>query len=645
VSDSALSASGAASADPALGVALLRALDNLPVGVAVDLFVEETPRRLYVNPALAAMVGLSVEALRTAPPEGLLAPGERERVAALYRAWLDGASAPSGLDTVLVDAGGEPVPVRLRLATAALDGRPLTVAFVIDLREHRKVEEALRTSEALFRQVAEGAPDGIAISQDGHVVYVNPAAARVFGYDRPSEMAGRPINDFLGPDEIQAMAERSGRAHGGEPLGPREYRGRRRDGSTALMEVSSMPIEIGGRPAMLTIGREVGDRRRRQAELVRAERMAAVGILAAGVAHEINNPLTYVLLQLERLRAVVVRAVPDAALRAQILGLVADAVDGSERVAAIVRDLLWFSRGEAEAKGPVAVADIAETAIKLATSAVRDRAEVVRRFGPTPPAMIAGPRLAQVLVNLLVNAAQAFEREGPVGNRIEVVLAEADGRVVIEVIDNGPGFVDSFLADVFEPFFTTKAGGTGLGLAISRSIVEEAGGTIAAGNRPDRAGALVRVVLPPWRGDVVAPAPVVAAPSSARARVAIIDDEPPIARALGEWLGEEHDVAVFTAADEALAALVSRPAYDVVICDLRMPGLNGLELMRRLVMTRPEYRGRVILVGGAVAPDQAAEAAVLGAEVLHKPFDMTQVDRAVARRLRGRAAAPAAPTG
>jgi PAS domain S-box-containing protein len=617
----------------ALGAAVLRALDHLPIPVTIHRVGSAGPDRVYANQALADLIGVSLASLRASPAFQHLSPDERQRTETLQRAWLEGATAPAQVESVLIRADGRAVPIEVRGGATTLDGDRVLVLFLLDLTERRRVEEALRASEALFRQAADSAPDALAIVVDGRFAYANPVCTRILGYEDPAELPGVRLADFVDASDAQVLRERIARVLAGETAPSREYRCRRKDGTTVLLEISSLPISFRGQRAALAIGREVGERRRRQAEMVRAERMAAVGALAAGVAHEINNPLTYTMLQLDRLRSALPRAVPDPAQRTQLLAMIADAADGSSRVAGIVRDLLWFSRGEADSRGPADVLEVAETAIKLATSTTRHRAQIVRRFASPPPAAIAGPRLAQVLVNLLVNAAQAFDRDDLGANRIDIVATGDSGRVVLEVADNGPGFPDDVLPHVFEPFFTTKAGGTGLGLAISRSIIDEVGGAISVHHRSG-GGALIRVELPAWRGEAAAPTPPPETAPSARSRVAIIDDEAPIARSLGEWLEIDHDVTIYVGAEEALVELEAAVVFDCVICDLRMPVLSGVELLRRLIVRRPEYRGRFIFIGGAVTPEQASAARELAADVLHKPFDMTAVDRAVSRRLR-----------
>ncbi len=383
---------------------------------------------------------------------------------------------------------------------------------------------------------------------------------------------------------------------------------------------------------MLAVGRDVEERVRRQAELIRADRMAAVGALAAGVAHEVNNPLTYVILQLDRLRARLGRALLDPRDREACDGMLADALDGSQRVAQIVRDLLWFAREDAGVRTPVDVSEAIGTAVKLATSAFRHRATLERTIGDVPAIAGNAARLTQVFLNLVVNAAQAFERDAPEDNHVWIDVRSELGRVVVDIADDGPGIPEAIARRIFDPFFTTKPGGTGLGLAISRSIVDDGGGTIVALPRPG-GGTVMRLSLPCWAGEgrrAATPSPVPAPP---RAHILVVDDDVVLARAVAAALGELHEVEIAATGLDALARIAAAD-HAVVVCDLVMPGMSGVELARRVIADRPGHRGRFLFItGGAVPVEIAAQIEALGGTIVAKPFDLAGLDAAIAARL------------
>lgn len=474
-----------------------------------------------------------------------------------------------------------------------------------------------------FRVLAEASPDSIVVIQQGRVVYANPASARVLGFDDPDEFIARPLDQLLiDPEETRIMGERIGRMLRGERLAPREYAGRRKDGGVAVMEISTTAITYDGAPAVLALGRDTGERRAWHAELLRNDRLASIGILAASVAHEINNPLTYMMLHLERLAALAAAEIPDPRLRARIDEMIASAREGGGRVRTIVRDLLTVARHDHEA-APVQVETALDTALKLAGPTLSERAEVVRRDHATPPVTANVGRLSQVFLNLLLNAADAFERAAP-GNRV-VIDVEPDGdHVRVAIADNGRGIPAELLGQLFQPLFTTKprGSGTGLGLSICKSIVTELGGTITATSSPG-AGTRMEVRLPvaPPRADS-APADEPAT-SGARRRIAIIDDDVLLARSFAALVATRHEVETFTAPRAALAALADGPLFDHVLCDVNMPGLNGPDLYADLCVRRPEYAERFTMVtGGAHTARLEALLAEGRVGLLRKPFDM-----------------------
>ncbi|MCE9577313.1 MAG: PAS domain S-box protein [Deltaproteobacteria bacterium] len=621
--------------DPELAVAAMAAFDHMPVGVMIVAYhPARPPRRVYANLAAARLSGVTLDELRASPPMLRIPAHERVRIEAIARAWLSGAPLIEVFETELETGAGERVPIEIQSAQSQLGDERLLIMFLSDIRARRQADATLRASEALFRRLAEDAPDTIVISVDGIFRYVNPATLRVLGHETVDTILGTPMASILEADEIGVMIDRIRRQHAGEALGPREYRARKRDGTPITIEISATPIMFEGRPAMLAVGRDVEERKRQQAELIRADRMAAVGTLAAGIAHEVNNPLTYVILQLGRLRGAIRKLVPDDAVRADVDAMIADALDGSQRVAHIVRDLLWFAREDASPPSIVMIADPVATAVKLATSALRDRAVVRVDLDGAPAVAANAARLTQVFVNLIVNAAQAFTGERPAAQAIEVTWRPDGRQVVVDVADNGPGLPD-VPARIFEPFYTTKAGGTGLGLAISRSIIEDAGGAIEAIARPG-GGAILRVRLPRWQGTVVASEAVPEAPKGG-SRLLIVDDEPLLADALGRALGEHHACAIARSATEALDQ-VRAAEWDAIVCDLQLPDRSGLALAREVLAERPRYRGRfVFITGGAMSAAQATEIAALGGAMLAKPFNAGDVEAAVQAMLRGAA--------
>jgi signal transduction histidine kinase len=246
------------------------------------------------------------------------------------------------------------------------------------------------------------------------------------------------------------------------------------------IEISSLPIEYEGAPATLAFARDTTERKLMQAALAFADRMTTLGTLAAGVAHEINNPLAYVAINVETLA----RQLPPST-DGSVDSALAAARDGLAHVAKIVRDLRTFSTPRSEIRWPVAVEEVLESAVNVAMHEIRGRVRLVRDYGAVPPLKTDPARLGQVLLNLLFNAVQSFEVVDETVNTVWLGIASsAPANVTITVADNGPGIAREHLHRIFEPFFTTKGTGTGLGLAICQALVSALGGTLEVESLP-----------------------------------------------------------------------------------------------------------------------------------------------------------------
>lgn len=362
-----------------------------------------------------------------------------------------------------------------------------------------------------------------------------------------------------------------------------------------------------------------------QEELNRASKLAAVGQLVAGVGHEINNPLAYVLANLELVAEQTPTSDPD--LTASIV----DAKDGVERIRQIVRDLQVFSRTD-EAEHMIDVQQVLQRSIRMAKTQVKHAANLVVDLRPLPAICANETRLGQVFLNLLVNAAQAIGIGNVAENEIRVrSYTDPQGRAVIEVQDTGPGMTAEVRSKIFQPFFTTKpvGSGTGLGLAICRSIVNALRGDIEVESEPGK-GALFRVVLPQpiVRRERKASAPVVF--SNKRKRVLVVDDEPLICRAVQKLLTAEHDVVTYSSSKQALDQIRAGERYDVIFCDLMMPELSGIDFYEGIGASAPELLPRVVFMTGGVLNDRTRGFLVgLRNALLEKPLSPKTLRRAV----------------
>jgi PAS domain S-box-containing protein len=531
--------------------------------------------------------------------------------------------------------------------------RALRVRYEAEQARARAEAEARRAAEERQRvlDAVSDAVFGVAPEPPHRVTSWNAGAERLYGFTA-AEAIGRPAAEItpteLTPERIVQVAREL--AEDGATY--QVWRQRRRDGSALQVESQlSMVRDDAGRPLVVAaVNRDVTERnaavealRASEEQLVLADRMASLGRLAAGVAHEINNPLTYVVANLgfaegalgELAAAAAAGAPVPPALAAELREAIAEARGGTLRVRDIVRDLKTFSRGDDGAHGQVDLRRVVESCVAMARSEIRHRARLALDLAALPPIAGNEAKLGQVVLNLLVNAAQAIPEGAVDANEIRVTLAAAGSQeVAIEVRDTGCGVDPADLRRIFDPFFTTKpvGQGTGLGLAISHRIVADAGGRIDV-ETDGRRGTTFRVTLPrrvpasPIRADATAPA------SPVRRRIVVVDDEPSLATAVRRILSRHHDVTTFLDPREALRHLGANRAYDVLLCDVLMPGMTGLELHAQLRTIAPRLASATVLMtGGAFTPQTADALAASPLPRLEKPFSPEQLLAAVSAR-------------
>lgn len=402
-----------------------------------------------------------------------------------------------------------------------------------------------------------------------------------------------------------------------------------------LLELALVPLATS--EAALLIARDVSEREALRDRLSRQERLVTVGTLAAGVGHEINNPLQFVALSIEfGLRRIATLDPPPPVL-GELAESLTEALRGLGRIREIVRGLRAFTRERPVAR-PVDLRAALEVAASMAAHEIKLVATLVLELDPVPPVVADDAQLSQIFVNLLVNAAQAFTTPDPTRNQI-VCRCQVDGddRAVVTVSDNGPGIDPAVLPRIFDPFFTTKAigAGTGLGLSICHGIVSSLGGEITCTSEVGR-GTTFRVALPLSDEDLPAPRPAVRRRAPLRGRVVVIDDEVDVLDALGRVLREEHELTIFSSAREALDHLLDeRETPEVVLCDLMMPYISGVELHARMLDRRPEIaRTFVFITGGSVDARSAELLSDASVRRLEKPFAADDVLDLVAEVVR-----------
>lgn len=523
------------------------------------------------------------------------------------------AYAQADVDRALLERSLELMSQELLAANAELRA---------DVEARKRVEEALRQREAQTRAILAALPDILlVVAPSGELREVH-APARCFLPEPRDQLVGRSLHDVL-PDELHralvpaieqavvtGVAQRCELTH---------THGRERWRYEARLTVSPTGDVV-------IVVRDQTERLDMAERLRVADRMASVGTLAAGVAHELNNPLAYVLGNLEllnqQLRATWVEPT-------QLQVLVDEALDGARRMRSITQDLRTFSSPHADAVAAIDPRAVMDSALKIAGTEIRHRATLRREYEDVPAVRAEASKLGQVFLNLVVNAVQAL----PVGEvaRNEILVrtfADEKGHAVIEVCDTGPGIPVHLAGRIFEPFVTTKPRevGTGLGLSICHNIVTSLGGYISAHPRAPR-GTVFRVRLPPSTMAVAAPslpAPVSLprdVPVGGGRRVLIIDDDPLVASSLRRLLAS-REVQIADSGRRGIEMLRQDDAFEVVLCDLMMPEISGMDVYETVLEERPDLADRFIfMTGGAFTERARAFLERVPNPRLEKPFD------------------------
>ena len=529
----------------------------------------------------------------------------------------------------LIHRDGSKVYVEIHTTPITYKGRPCLACFLHEVTERRKMEKELRQSEERFKNLFDHSRDGILAADPTtrRFILANVAMCNMLGYSR-EELLDLDVERIHPPDELpKVKAAFDAQACGDIALSP-QLRVLRKDGSIFHAEINSYLVEIDGRPLLLGNFRDVTRRRRLNAHLAQSDRMASLGLLAAGVAHEVNNPLTYVMYNTETLSEQLPRLVSELRSRALAPGapdlsallassekmpaMCAEAHRGLIQVRDIIQDLKRFSRVEENEQGPVDVNVALESAVRMAFNQIKYRARLVRDLGPLPPVQANEGRLCQVFLNLLVNAAQSIEEGAPDDNTITLRTWRRANEVCLEVKDTGRGADAVEQEKLFDPFYSTQEGklGAGMSLSISRNIVTSLGGRIQAESWLG-VGTCLTVYLPVDSTAETAQAerPVTGGVGEAKeggAQVLVVDDEPQIARVMGRMLRRAgYQVTTVTSVEAAQERIEQGAALDLIICDLMMPGLTGMDLHDWLQEQHRELCPRILFVTGGVFTPRA----------------------------------------
>jgi len=624
------------------GDELLAALEQLPLAAGVIELLPDDLRVRWVNAAGAQALGAASGAPALVAGKRLSAlPAVRAQLPALlghYRA-AQASARPSRFEQQSALEAGTAVYNTTALPLASHAGVARFFFVSEDITRRTSLEQLLRAGEAKYRAVFSGAREAIALFnlETLRCVEANEAFLALYGWPRAEllDVTLHQLGDAAQAEQIarDVLARGTVRVH--------SAMNRRRDGSTFPAECDAHLMQLGERRVLCFFAHDLSAQRQLQEKLLLADRFAAVGTLAAGVAHEVNNPLAYLLANL----AFVVERLPELQSAGPALGAALDemtpalreAITGAQRVKEIVADLKTFSRPELPGGTPVELEPLLDAVLRLLENELKRRAALVREVAPLPRVIGNEARLAQVFLHLLNNALEALPDEDARSNRIRVSAFERGREVVVEVADNGAGIPPEQQRRVFDPFFTTRAvgDGMGLGLSVCHGIVTAMGGRIELSSQPGE-GTTVRVTLPRADQEKVRP------PSDpnrmamiALPRLLVIDDEPLLSGAIRRMLLGEAEVVSCTTIDEAFVMLARGDKFDAILCDLMLPGRGGAEFHAELSVTAPQLAARLgFVTGGAVTEEAQAFVRKHADRVLDKPFSRNAL-RAMVKSLIG----------
>ena len=633
--------------------------DSLELDRIVEQVVRYAVRFLDAQGALLALAGdAPADPLRIAAAEGTLAELRGRTIAADDPGLVARSISRDHLEMVR-NSGGEPMRLVSDVQAASAAAVPMRAHGVVvgtlviaDPREGAFVAEDLRLLSTLATHAAvvianarffemvrhakeqwetafDALSEGIAVVDDeGRVRRANRALAALLGSPLPSVVGTHLGHTLLGKSHaLMDLLEAARRGDHPPALVTRSER----LGITMRVNAARIPTATRDQSVVVLV-EDVTDQQAMETQLIQSEKLAAVGQLVSGVAHELNNPLTSIAGLSEFL-------LEQKEISKKDRGHLKVIHEQAERAGRIVRNLLAFARKEPGERKPLDLNDVVQRTIQLMEYDLKLKDIEVNRDlrAALPPVLGDGHSLLQVVLNLLTNAAQAVADNAPGRPRAITVSTWFDDQVHLRVADTGPGINDVVAQNVFTPFFTTKepGKGTGLGLSITYTIVENHGGRITV-ERPSTGGAAFRVDLPPVPPGAEIPTPSAPPPAptlpAAKRTILLVDDDPAVRRMVKALFGRDgHAVEVARNPQHALE-LAQRGGFDLIIADARAATRGGGKLfVEELVARLPTLRDRTIVATGDIGAATEETLTRLGLRYVRKPFNLRDLRDEAAR--------------
>ena len=633
---------------------------------AIVLVLDPEGRIVLVNPYLEELSGRTLEEVRGENFFDIFLPEPRRSTARESFQLAINGDATRGSDAPLIARDGREFRIEWHTKTLKNSQGQTTGLLSIgqDVTARQEAAGRLKESEAHLANVINAIGDPIFVKDDAfRFVLVNKALCKLLGKSE-HEVIGTTGVEFLPKEEMEHFlsVDQQVLSSGIENISeePLTTQGGLK---RTLVTKKTRYVDHLDTKFLVGVVRDITEMKQMQGQLAQSDRLASMGMLAAGVAHEINNPLAYILYNLEslsddlpKLSSALGRCLErlderfgqdewekllgadheflNPSILRDIQARFEDALQGTKRIKDVARSLGTFSRVEQEKLVAVSLTHVIELAINLVFNEIKYRARLVKDYGKASAVTANDGRLSQVFLNLLINAAHAIPEGDYEGNSIRVRTWQEGNEVFAEISDTGRGISPEHLPHLFEPFFTTKdvGVGTGLGLPISKNIVESYGGRIEVTSMVGKGTSFV-VRLPVRAAEDHADGPLERRATEqlgVHGRILVVDDERSIRSVMVRML-RGYTVVEASTGEEARKLLQTDQAFDLILCDLMMPIMSGVELHEWLISTHPALAQLVVFItGGAFSPRARAYLTEVSNIHIEKPFDVAKFKKTVA---------------